>query len=141
MFVFVISVTQQLERPLGAALPKYQLDYRLHNKVKVDRELGPGKNSSKIEGSDDVQIVDKPGTKSQIWKYFGLHADQNGKPVNNGIAVCQICHSNILAKTGNILNFISHFHLKHPRCTPRVVSSLSPPAVKRIHIRKARFQL
>ena len=46
-------------------------------------------SAATIDKNDDVQIVDKPGTKSQISKYFGLHANQNEKPVNNGIAVCQ----------------------------------------------------
>ena len=67
-----------------------------------------------IDGSDKFPIVDKPGTKSEIWRYFGLHADKDGKPVNNGTAVCRICNRDVLAKAGNTSNLISHLCLKHP---------------------------
>ena len=67
-----------------------------------------------FDGSDNVRIVDNLEQNVKIRKYFCLHADQNGKPVYNGIAVCQICRSDILAETGNTSNSISHFHLKHP---------------------------
>ena len=67
-----------------------------------------------IDGSDKFPNVDKAGTKSEIWRYFGLHADKDGKPVNNGTAVCHICHRDVLAKAGNTSNLISHLRLKHP---------------------------
>lgn len=61
-----------------------------------------------------VTIVDKPGTTSEIWKYFGLQADSNGKALSNGSAICKICQCKIAAKSGNTSNLISHLRRKHP---------------------------
>ena len=52
--------------------------------------------------------------KSEICRYFGPHGDKDGKPINNGTAVCHICYCDVLAKAGNTSNIISHFCLKHP---------------------------
>ena len=57
--------------------------------------------------SDEFPIVDKPGTKSEIWRYFGLLSDKDEKPINNGTAVCHICLKHLLvSRTGNIVTLL-----------------------------------
>ena len=38
--------------------------------------------SEMCEVQPEVTLVDKPNTKSSIWKYFGFVPDKDGKPSN-----------------------------------------------------------
>ena len=62
----------------------------------------------------EVTVVEKPGTTSEVWEYFGLHADKNGKPLKDEDPVCKICRSDVVAKSGNTSNLISHLQHNHP---------------------------
>ena len=37
--------------------------------------------------AESVDLLSKPKAKSELWKYFGLRADEKGQPVENGQAV------------------------------------------------------
>ena len=36
-----------------------------------------------------AELAGKSGTKSVIWDYFGIEVKADGKPVDNGSAVCR----------------------------------------------------
>ena len=39
---------------------------------------------SECTDADKSQLVDKPGTSSKVWEFFGLYTDSNGQPVKDG---------------------------------------------------------
>ena len=45
---------------------------------------------------------------SPVWDYFGLHADNKGKFMDDGVAVRRLCNSNVCVTDGNTLNLLSH---------------------------------
>ena len=65
------------------------------------------------EGSSR-SLVSKPGTKSVVWEYFGVWSE-NGKIVDDGIAVCRSCRRNVVAKQGNTSNVLSHLRTRHSK--------------------------
>ncbi len=61
------------------------------------------------------QLTEKCGTKSAVWKYFGLIADDSGGGSQQDNPVCRICGVQVRAATGNTSNLLSHLKNKHPK--------------------------
>ena len=62
-----------------------------------------------------MELVDKPGGKSVVWKYFALRSDETTKqPINDGYAYCRQCKKKVAARNGNTSNLISHLRYNHP---------------------------
>ena len=62
--------------------------------------------------SDEGSLVDKPNTKSLIWRFV---PDDNGKPSNTNKPQCKICHATVAMKTSNTTNLRVHLLQKHPQ--------------------------
>lgn len=60
-----------------------------------------------------MDLITKPRSKSIVWLYFGLKADEKGQPLNHGEAVCRLCRKIVLAKGGNTTNLRSHLRRRH----------------------------
>lgn len=60
-----------------------------------------------------MDLISKPRSKSIVWLYFGLKADEKGRPLNTGEAVCRLCRKIVLAKGGNTTNLRSHLKRRH----------------------------
>ncbi|XP_053711457.1 uncharacterized protein LOC128753631 isoform X1 [Synchiropus splendidus] len=60
-----------------------------------------------------MDLVSKPRGKSLVWLYFGLKADERGRPLNSGEAICRLCRKIVLAKGGNTTNLRSHLKRRH----------------------------
>ncbi|XP_034044019.1 uncharacterized protein LOC117526108 [Thalassophryne amazonica] len=60
-----------------------------------------------------MDLISKPRGKSIVWLYFGLKADENGRPLNSGEAICRLCRKIVLAKGGNTTNLRSHLRRRH----------------------------
>lgn len=65
------------------------------------------------QGHSDMDLVSKPRSKSLVWLYFGLKADEKGQPLNSGEAICRLCRKIVLAKGGNTTNLRSHLRRRH----------------------------
>ena len=64
--------------------------------------------------ASEDEFLPKPGTKSDLWKYFGLKKDLNGKAaVKDGLVYCKICRRKVLAKNGNASNLKAHLKNNH----------------------------
>ena len=55
-------------------------------------------------------------TKSVVWQYFGLEADEKNIPKQEleDQPVCRKCYKRVRAKHGNTSNLLSHFRDNHP---------------------------
>ena len=73
--------------------------------------------------SDEGLLVDKPNTKSLIWKYFGFVPDDNGKPSNTDKPQCKICRATVATKTRNITNLRVHLRHKHPQLYTKLMKT------------------
>ena len=60
-----------------------------------------------------AKLVSKSGTKSVVWDFFGLELRKDGKPVDDGSAICRSCRKRVLAKHGNTSNLLAHFRTCH----------------------------
>ncbi|XP_056265738.1 uncharacterized protein LOC130190376 isoform X5 [Pseudoliparis swirei] len=60
-----------------------------------------------------MALISKPRSKSIVWLYFGLKADDKGQALNSGEAVCRLCRKIVLAKGGNTTNLRSHLRRRH----------------------------
>ena len=60
------------------------------------------------------QLTEKYGTKSAVWKHFGLLTDDSGLGIQQDNPVCRICRVQVRATTGNTSNLLSHLKNKHP---------------------------
>ncbi|XP_068445324.1 uncharacterized protein [Clinocottus analis] len=60
-----------------------------------------------------MDLISKPRSKSIVWLYFGLKADDKGQPLNSGEAICRLCRKIVLAKGGNTTNLRSHLRRRH----------------------------
>ena len=74
--------------------------------------------------SADVELVAKNGTKSVVWKYFGLVPDDNGKGSNENRPICRICRLPVRTKSGNTSNLLSHIKNKHPKAHKDIQQSM-----------------
>ena len=63
--------------------------------------------------NDDV-VKRKRKTKSCAWEHFGLKTTEDGKPVEDGSAVCRYCKRTVIAHNGNTSNLFSHLRTRHP---------------------------
>ncbi len=61
------------------------------------------------------QLTEKCGTKSAVWKYFGLIADDSGGGSQQDNPVYQICGVQVMAATGSTSNLLSHLKNKTPQ--------------------------
>ena len=61
----------------------------------------------------DQEIIPKPGTKSEVWQYFGLLKGPNGQAIDDGSAYCKLCRKKVLAKSGNTSNLKAHLKNNH----------------------------
>ena len=52
-------------------------------------------------------IVTKKIVVSPVWDYFRSHADDEGKVIDDGVAVCCRCSSSVCASGGNTSNLLS----------------------------------
>lgn len=61
------------------------------------------------------QVVKKKNTRSPVWDYFGLKADENGDPIPELMhsPVCKQCGKNVAASRGNTTNLFSHLRDNH----------------------------
>ena len=82
------------------------------------------------DSDGDAVLVEKSGTKSLIWKHFGLLSDQEGKGMQPENPVCRICHNRVRAKTGNTSNLLSHLRNKHARHYRELRAQMEERAVK-----------
>ncbi|KAM9313651.1 E3 SUMO-protein ligase ZBED1-like [Pholidichthys leucotaenia] len=76
-----------------------------------------------------MALVSKPRSKSIVWTYFGLKADENGRPLNNVEAICRLCRKIVLAKGGNTTNLRSHLRRRHRADFFEPASSNTPTAL------------
>ncbi|XP_014885852.1 uncharacterized protein LOC106946190 isoform X1 [Poecilia latipinna] len=60
-----------------------------------------------------MDLISKPRSKSVVWTYFGLKADEKGQPLNTGEVICRLCRKIVLAKGGNTTNLRSHLSRRH----------------------------
>ena len=64
------------------------------------------------------ELITKPGTKSCIWRHFGMKPQQHGKPgriAEPDKPICKLCFAPVLAKYGNTTNLFSHLKNQHPK--------------------------
>ena len=64
----------------------------------------------------DTLLVQKKGTKSIVWKYFGLKAGDGGLAVRGEEErpVCKTCNRRVQCKGGNTTNLFAHLRDGHP---------------------------
>ena len=55
----------------------------------------------------NLQLMDKPRTKSLVWDYFGVEKGRNRKPTDTEVAYCRLCQKRVPAKNGNTLNLLA----------------------------------
>ncbi|XP_076001615.1 uncharacterized protein LOC142994688 [Genypterus blacodes] len=60
-----------------------------------------------------MDLVVKPRSKSSVWQYFGLKADERGRPVNTREVICRLCRKIVLSKGGNTTNLRRHLKRRH----------------------------
>lgn len=67
--------------------------------------------------SDHVesQLVNKPGSTSAVWAYFGFEPGSDGKPENLELAVCHLCHRKVRTRGSNTSNLFSHLRTTHAK--------------------------
>lgn len=59
-------------------------------------------------------MIAKTKAKSQIWKYFGLPADENGLRLDNEMTICKTCMKPVRNSGGTTSNMIGHLRVHHP---------------------------
>ena len=70
--------------------------------------------SSLVIMATTQQLTEKYGTKSAVWKHFGLLTDDRGLGIQQDNSVCRICRVQVRATTGNTSNLLPHLKNKHP---------------------------
>uniref|UniRef100_A0A1X7V255 BED-type domain-containing protein n=1 Tax=Amphimedon queenslandica TaxID=400682 RepID=A0A1X7V255_AMPQE len=78
---------------------------------------GPGSSSASQSSTSsslmESRIVKKPNTTSPIWKYFGVEADDSGKPINTDQVICRVCDTVVRTNGGSTTNLFSHLKKHH----------------------------
>ena len=74
--------------------------------------------------SGSIDLIPKKGTKSEVWRHFGL-AQENGMVVGKDKPVCRLCSVKVSAKDGNTTNLFAHLKTKHPEVYVEVKKRLS----------------
>lgn len=57
------------------------------------------------------ELHKKPGSKSQVWNYFGLE-EKNGELIKE-TAICRTCFRKVATKNGNTSNLLAHLRTSH----------------------------
>lgn len=70
-----------------------------------------------------MDLINKPRSKSSVWMYFGLKADEKGQPLNPGEVICRLCRKIVQAKGGNTTNLRSHLKRRHRTEFPEITIS------------------
>lgn len=81
------------------------------------------------QGHRNMDLVNKPRCKSFVWSYFGLKADERGKPLNSREAICRLCRKIVLSKGGNTTNLRNHLRRRHRADVFETPSSTSSGAL------------
>ena len=55
-----------------------------------------------------ADLVNKSGTDSVVWQYFGLTKETDGVAIDDGTAVCHSCRKTVSTKHGNMSNLLAH---------------------------------
>jgi len=74
---------------------------------------GSAATSSSNSSRDSRRLVPKEGTKSPVWRYFGLKVGEDGRPIDNGQVYCRMCPMSVWARSGNTSNLFSHLKNNH----------------------------
>uniref|UniRef100_A0A1X7VKS9 BED-type domain-containing protein n=1 Tax=Amphimedon queenslandica TaxID=400682 RepID=A0A1X7VKS9_AMPQE len=72
-----------------------------------------------------VELIAKPNTKAQVWDYFGLKKADNGSTIDNGSAICRVCHKKVIVRQGNTSNLTGHLQAKHPKLYNQMKNALT----------------
>ena len=48
--------------------------------------------------SQTSPLLPKPNGKSELWNYFGLRADEEGKAIDDRKVVCKLCRVTVVAR-------------------------------------------
>ena len=72
-----------------------------------------------------INIIPKQNTTSPIWTFFGLEADEDGKPVSTETMRCRTCYASVPAKGGNTSNSFSHLKNHHPKKYKEVMDAVA----------------
>ena len=79
-----------------------------------DSPLNEMEGNSEVSGSN-IDLVPKKGTKSEVWRHFGLcHCQRDGAIVDIDKPVCRLCSLKVSAKQSNTTNLFVHLKNKHP---------------------------
>uniref|UniRef100_A0A1X7UPQ4 BED-type domain-containing protein n=1 Tax=Amphimedon queenslandica TaxID=400682 RepID=A0A1X7UPQ4_AMPQE len=99
-----------------------------------DPTLPPSIGSTTTTSSDEVlsaRLLPKPGTKSAIWQYFGVKANEDGEVLDDGKAFCRLCSRGVIARSGNTSNLMAHLCNNHkPRYSLLRTSASKPIKAK-----------
>lgn len=83
----------------------------------------------------EERLVKKPNSKSIVWNYFGLKADEHDIPLREeeDRPVCRTCKKAVPAKGGNTSNLLTHLRDHHPDLHTEAIphSSHTAKATKR----------
>ena len=77
-----------------------------------------------------------------MWIYFGLEADEEGRPKVQDAVICRLCKKSVSAKGGNTSNLLSHLkvHLPQRHLHVEVKKANSKPSGKdKDHVKLARL--
>ena len=74
------------------------------------------RSRSSRDSESGINLVKKKNSKSIVWDYFGLKAEDDGSVLKDNEArpVCRTCYKQIMCKGGNTSNLFSHLRDKHP---------------------------
>ena len=66
--------------------------------------------------SSVTRLVKKPNSKSVIWNYFGVSADDTGRPIDGSEKkpICRTCNKQVPSKDANTSNMFAHLRDVHP---------------------------
>jgi len=72
-----------------------------------------------------VNLVKKPNSKSVVWKYFGIRANESGIPIprNEKKPLCRTCNKEVPCKDGNTSNVFTHLQDAHPMLYTEAMNS------------------
>ena len=72
----------------------------------------------------NLQLMDKPGTKSLVWDYFGVEKGRNRKPTDTEVAYCRSCQKWVPAKNCNMSNLLAHLRVYHQKVHGEVTEAM-----------------
>ena len=77
-----------------------------------------------------LNLVKKKNTKSIVWNYFGIKADENGVqiPGEESRPICRTCHKTVLSKGGNTSNLFVHLRDGHPALYKEATKTQAKPS-------------